>query len=113
MHRIKVVENYISYEKLLVHMSISHRSGARRRQRLPPLKYYNVLKCPVGKICMIFFKNRCPTSNIRRWGKNRMRRHTVFCSYCRYYSSYYYRMTTVVTTVATRHGITMSLYHVG
>ncbi len=37
--------------------------------------------------------------------KNLMRHHTIFCSYCRYYSRYYYRMMTVVTTVATRHGV--------
>ncbi len=39
-----------------------------------------------------------------------MRRHMIFRSYCHYYSRYYYRMTTVVTTVATQHGIMMSLF---
>ncbi len=34
--------------------------------------------------------------------KNRMRRHTIFRTYCRYY----YRMTTVVTTVATENRMT-------
>ncbi len=34
-----------------------------------------------------------------------MRRHMIFCRYCRYCGCYYYRMTTVVTIVATRHGI--------
>ncbi len=66
----------------------------------------------MDKISTIFKKNRCPTSGIRRWEKNCIRRHTIFRSYCRYYGLYYYRMTTVVTTVATGHGITTSLYHV-
>ncbi len=38
-----------------------------------------------------------------------MRHHTIFCSYC-YYGRYYYRMTTVVTTVATQHGVTNSFW---
>ncbi len=45
--------------------------------------------------------------------KNRVRRHMILRSYCHYYSRYYYRMTTIVTTVATRHGITTLLYRVG
>ncbi len=32
--------------------------------------------------------------------KNRMRRHTIFQSYCRYYGCYYYCMTTVVATMS-------------
>ncbi len=56
----------------------------------------------MGKIYTIFLKNRCPTSGIRRWEKkNCMCRHTIFCSYCRYYGHYYYPMATVVTTVVT------------
>ncbi len=51
----------------------------------------------MGKISTIFFLNRCPTSDIHRWGKNRM----LFCCYCRYYSHYYYGMTTVVKTIVT------------
>ncbi len=42
--------------------------------------------------------------------KNRMRRHTIFCRYCRYYGHYYYSITTVVMTVTTRHGIMTSNY---
>ncbi len=45
--------------------------------------------------------------------KNRMRRHTIFHSYCCYYRHYYYRMTTAVTTAATQHGITTLLYYIG
>ncbi len=57
----------------------------------------------------LFLKKPCPTLRIRHENKNRMRRHTIFHNYCHYY----YRMMTVVTTVATWHGITTSLYHVG
>ncbi len=59
----------------------------------------------------IFSLKWWPTSRIWHKNKNRMRRHTIFRNYCRYYGCYYYRMTTVVRTVDARHGITTSLYH--
>ncbi len=63
---------------------------------------FEIVIFPIGKIYTIFFKNRCPTSVIRRWGKNCMRRHMIFHSYCRYYGRYYYRMMTAVATVVMR-----------
>ncbi len=43
---VKVVKNSVLYKKLeWAHMSISHWSGAWGLERLPYLKYYNVLKC--------------------------------------------------------------------
>ncbi len=73
---------------------------------------YTQVYNPMGKMNVIKKKNRCLTSHIRHEKKNCMRRHTIFPNYCCYYSRYYYRMMTVVTTVATRHGIMTSLYHV-
>ncbi len=65
----------------------------------------------MGKFMRFFLM--VPDIRHPQMGKNRMRRHTIFHSYCRYYVRYYYRVTTVVTTIATRHGIMTSLYHVG
>ncbi len=45
MVQIKVVKHWILYKKVSGRMSVSHRSGAKRKQRLQSLKYYyNVLK---------------------------------------------------------------------
>ncbi len=60
-----------------------------------------------------FLKNGAPHWTSVNEKKNRMCRPTIFRGYCRYYGHYYYRMTTVVMPVATRRGITTSLYHVG
>ncbi len=61
----------------------------------------------------IFFKNSARHRTSVNEKKNRKRCRTIFHSYCRYYVLHYYRLTTVVMTVATRHGITTSLYHDG
>ncbi len=60
-----------------------------------------------------FLKNSAPHQAFVDEKKNRMSCHTIFRSYCGYYGRYYYRMTTVLTTIANRHGITTLLYHVG
>ncbi len=44
MIQIKVIENYISYKKTWVHMSILPKIDASVLQWLKRLKYYNVLK---------------------------------------------------------------------
>ncbi len=47
---IKVVKDSISYKKNQhAHMSISYRNGAERLQRLPSMKYYDVLKLAIFK----------------------------------------------------------------